>query len=123
MKFAVLLASAKVSVNDTAIGPVSDTLLTFVANYVVKKKVIPELNAAGSRGIPLPVVAYIRFINAGLQLQQNAICVSTDVQYVGADVNESQVVENYPSIIQHRGPLVFKSSDRLDGNLNVVMKR
>lgn len=81
--FAVLTAAMKIDVIDSAIGPVAEALLNFVANYVLKHYVIPELNKAGSRGIPLPVLDHVRFINTGLQLQQNAMCVSTDLRYVG----------------------------------------
>jgi hypothetical protein len=113
LKFTMLSAAAKITVNDSAIGPVSVTLLNFVANYVIKHQVIPELNKAGSRGIPLPALDHIQLVNTDLLLQQNALCVSTDLRYIGDDFgNNRQTVDRH-----QESPMYFEVASELDENI------
>jgi hypothetical protein len=84
LNFNVTEISPKIKVVHSAIGLASEIqrLVNFVVNNVaIQQYIIPELNKAGQRGIPLLKLDDVQFTNAALQLHNNAITVSTDVRY------------------------------------------
>jgi len=95
--------SANVSVNDSTIGPVSAYLLNVVVKFVLVQYVMPELNEVGARGIPLPRINFVQFVNAGLELQKDVIRVSADIKYIGEND------EDISTMYRPMSSMIFKS--------------
>jgi LBP / BPI / CETP family, C-terminal domain len=88
LRFNMPVMTTQFSIIDTAVHPVSELALnTIVNDIIIRCYVLPALNQKGNQGIPLPRLDQVQFINAGLQLEQNALCVSTDLKYVGIEGN------------------------------------
>ena len=108
LKFNVEFLTAKLTVNDSAIGPIPQPLINFFLNYVLKHHVIPRMNDVGKRGFPLPNVQHVQFTNTALVLQQNAIILSTDVKYVGMDDDDDDTINSKtPTYAKESSPSVL----------------
>jgi len=80
LRFNIKSMSAKVNVIDSAIGTLSETVLNFVTNVIIKYYVLPEINEVGAKGISLPQIDFFKFVNTEIQLQPNTICLSSDLK-------------------------------------------
>jgi len=81
LRASVSSINQQISIVDSSIGPVSPEVLEFFFQYAKKAFIIPQLNAAGAKGFPIPHVDHVRFANIVLQLMPNCVCLKTDVLY------------------------------------------
>ena len=73
------------AVINSSVGPISTKLLGLAFDVFKTRFIIPKLNEAGEKGLPLPTIKYVRFTNAGLQLEKDCVRVFTDVAYSSSD--------------------------------------
>jgi len=81
LKAKVISMDNTLTVIDSRVGSISNTLLELVFDVVKKKFIIPKMNEAGEMGIPLPALKHAQFINTGLYLENDCVRISTDVKY------------------------------------------
>lgn len=73
--------SFKVTVLDSAVGPLKSKVVNTMVGLAMRFFIIPKINEQGNHGFPLPVTENIKFVNTRLQIQQNALMIGTDLQY------------------------------------------
>jgi len=64
---------------NSSVGPISTALLGLAFDVFKTRFIIPKLNEAGEKGLPLATIKHVRFTNTGLQLEKDCVRVSTDV--------------------------------------------
>ena len=69
------------TVFDSSVGPISTTVLQLAFDVTKDTFIIPKLNEAGEKGVPLPAVKHVQFTNSGIQLENDCVRVFTDVAY------------------------------------------
>jgi len=84
LKASVVSMEETFAVISSSVGPISITKLKLT--FLVAKNffIIPKLNEVGEKGLPLPTIKYAKFINVGLQLENDCLRVSTDVTYTSS---------------------------------------
>jgi len=78
------------AVINSSVGPISTTLLGLAFDVFKTRFIIPKLNEAGEKGLPLATIKHVRFINAGLRLENDCVRVFTDVTYSSSNTLYSQ---------------------------------
>lgn len=76
--------TAVVQVTETQIGQISDQILTTLSNLIAKTVAIPRLNVICQKGIPIPSIKDVRFVNIRLENDNHCLRISTDVKYVAS---------------------------------------
>ncbi|XP_060081853.1 uncharacterized protein LOC132561140 [Ylistrum balloti] len=70
-----------VKVVKTAIKDIDEKALQFIIDIALDTVVIPEINSIGSKGLTLPTIENVHFVNPKLVLMQRTVLVSTDLHY------------------------------------------
>jgi len=81
LKATVVSMEQTLTVVDSSIGPISTTLLGLAFDVAKTAFIIPKLNEAGEKGLPLPALKHAQFKNTELRLEIDCLRVSTDVMY------------------------------------------
>ncbi|XP_055486637.1 bactericidal permeability-increasing protein-like [Leucoraja erinacea] len=77
----VQLNSLKLTLGRTNVGPVPVASLQLIMNLAVKFAVLPGVNVKLAKGVPLPNVKKLVFINPRLDVNKNILVIATDVRY------------------------------------------
>ncbi|XP_055486638.1 bactericidal permeability-increasing protein-like [Leucoraja erinacea] len=77
----VQLNSLKLTMGRTNVGPVPVAGLQLIMNLAVKFAVLPGVNVKLAKGVPLPNVKKLVFINPRLDVNKNILVIATDVRY------------------------------------------
>lgn len=77
----VQLNSLKLTLGRTNVGPVPVASLQLIMNLAVKFAVLPGVNVKLAKGVPLPNVKKLVFINPSLDVNKNILVIATDVRY------------------------------------------
>ena len=80
LKATVASMENTLAVADTSVGPMSTALLGLAFDVAKDTYIIPKLNEAGEKGFPLPT-QYVQLTNAEVKLENDCVCVFTDVKY------------------------------------------
>lgn len=70
-----------VKVVKTAIQDIHDKALQFIIDIALNTVVIPKINSIGEKGLELPTIEGVHFVNPTLMLMQRTLLVSTDLKY------------------------------------------
>jgi len=81
LRASVSSISEVISIVESSIGPVSPEVIKFFFDFAKKAFIIPQLNAVGAKGFPIPRIDHVRFSNTDIQLMSNCVCLKTDVEY------------------------------------------
>lgn len=74
--------SSVINVTESKIGELSSEVLTLLFNMATKAVILPELNAVGQKGIPVPGFKNVQFVNTRLDNLNRCVRIATDVRYV-----------------------------------------
>lgn len=74
--------SSVIKVTESKIGELSSQVLTMLFNIATKAVILPELNAVGQKGIPVPGFRNVQFVNTRLEYLNRCVRIATDVRYV-----------------------------------------
>jgi len=80
LKATVASMENTLAVIDSSVGPMSTALLGLAFDVAKDTYIIPKLNEAGEKGFPLPT-KYVQLTNAEVKLENDCVCVFTDVKY------------------------------------------
>ena len=69
-------------------GPVDAASLQMLVDFVVQGVLLPQLNHAGSKGIPIPMIDGVQFIRPEIVFGPNWVRVDTDINYTAAALPE-----------------------------------
>lgn len=84
-----------IHVTETQIGRISDEILTTVSNQIANTIAIPRLNVICQKGIPIPSIKDVRFVNIRMDNDDHCFHISTDVKYIASD--ETKVLRFLPN--------------------------
>jgi hypothetical protein len=82
VRFNLTEVALELVLHSTEFGPVDASSLQMLVDYVVQGIVLPQLNHAGSKGIPIPVVDGVQFVNPEIVFGPDWVRVDTDVKYI-----------------------------------------
>ncbi|XP_033754787.1 bactericidal permeability-increasing protein-like [Pecten maximus] len=70
-----------VKVVKTTIKDINDKALQFIIDIALNTVVIPKINSIGAKGLALPTIENVHFVNPSLSLMQRTVLISTDLHY------------------------------------------
>ncbi|CAL9688934.1 unnamed protein product [Knipowitschia caucasica] len=79
----VVLNKMDLTLGTSYVGDFQVTLLDTIFQMVLKRVVIPKINAQLSKGFPLPTIGKIKLVNTQLQIVKDYMLIGTDVQFSG----------------------------------------
>ncbi len=93
-----------ITVTDTKIGNITEYSLNLLFKIVSHKFIIPNFNELGAEGLPLPGNEQIAFVNATLNLVENALMLGTDlVWHPKIKVNLNKKTNDVENTLYYRG--------------------
>ena len=82
LKAKVLSMENTFTVIDSSVGEISTGVVRLVFNVIKESFIMPKLNETGEKGLLLPTVKHVRFVNSGLQLENECVRAFTDVRAI-----------------------------------------
>ena len=65
----------------TEIGPINVGVLDSVISFFCKEALLPGINRAIAKGLPLPTVDGVEFVNSAVKFDSGYVLIDTDVKY------------------------------------------
>jgi len=81
VRFALREVSLELKLQASQYGPVDAASLQELVDFVVQGIVLPQLNKAGAKGIPIPIVDGVQFVKPEIVFGPDWVRVDTDVSY------------------------------------------
>ncbi|XP_072917594.1 bactericidal permeability-increasing protein-like [Hemitrygon akajei] len=86
----VTLNHLGLSLGHTRVGPVPVQGLELLIKIVIRAVVLPKVNDKLARGVPLPSMKNLDFVNPVLTVNQNILVIATDIHYRPGTSSRSQ---------------------------------
>lgn len=81
VRFNLTEVSLGLTLRKSEYGPVDAASLQELVDFVVQGILLPQLNSAGAKGIPIPMVDGVQFVNPEIVFGEDWVRVDTDIRY------------------------------------------